>query len=280
MDVGRVRLGASPGRQLSKDLRTPPHTTKSSLPIKNIIGPSQAVGHGELVGYLRGCPPGEVNCPSPLKSEKKGSLEYRSSWEDLMVVLLWGMVDGEDNLAKYHSLCNSATGTLCELLTARTAPALSHGMPFIPLVSFDYNIHATNHTQVFPIFDSVAATGMDFGVVVLEILDNWGKLIISFPQVLDSESWSLDKSVSHCASTMHNHIFAGPTPSSAGLASPRTALKPDGNKDEYWNYYDRTLSQQQQEEYDMGAKELATPLQAGSAYTNTSFCVGGEERLD
>ncbi|KAI6043259.1 hypothetical protein EDC04DRAFT_2563006 [Pisolithus marmoratus] len=89
-------------------------------------------------------------------------------------LLLWGMVNREDNLAKYHSLCNSAMGTLCELLTARTAPALSRGMPFVPLVSFDYNIHATNHTQVFLIFDSVVATGMDFGVVVLEILDNWG----------------------------------------------------------------------------------------------------------
>ncbi|KIO03548.1 hypothetical protein M404DRAFT_145533, partial [Pisolithus tinctorius Marx 270] len=89
-------------------------------------------------------------------------------------LLLWGMVDGKDNLVKYHSLRNSATGTLQELLAARAAPALSHGMPFIPLVSFDYNIHATNHTQIFPILGSVAATGMDFGVVVLEILDNWG----------------------------------------------------------------------------------------------------------
>ncbi|KAI6041184.1 hypothetical protein EDC04DRAFT_2566062, partial [Pisolithus marmoratus] len=89
-------------------------------------------------------------------------------------LLLWGMVDGKDNLVKYHSLCNSATGALCGLLTAHTAPALSHSMPFIPLARFDYNIHATNHTQLFPILDSVAATGMDFGVVVLEILDNWG----------------------------------------------------------------------------------------------------------
>ncbi|KAI6006110.1 hypothetical protein EDD15DRAFT_2127878, partial [Pisolithus albus] len=89
-------------------------------------------------------------------------------------LLLWGMVDGKDNLVKYHSLRNSATGTLRELLTARTAPGLSRGMPFIPLVRFDYNIHATNHTQLFPILDSVAATGMDFGIVVLEILDNWG----------------------------------------------------------------------------------------------------------
>ncbi|KAI6002502.1 hypothetical protein EDC04DRAFT_2583700 [Pisolithus marmoratus] len=89
-------------------------------------------------------------------------------------LLLWGMVNGKDNLMKYHSLCNSVTITLRELLTAHMAPALSCGMPFIPLVHFDYNIHATNHTQLFPILDSVAATGMDFGIVVLEILDNWG----------------------------------------------------------------------------------------------------------
>ncbi|KAI5994055.1 hypothetical protein EDC04DRAFT_2586409 [Pisolithus marmoratus] len=82
-------------------------------------------------------------------------------------LLLWGMVDGKDNLV-------NVTSTLHELLTAHMVPALSRGMPFIPLVRFDYNIHATNHTQLFPILDSVAATGMDFGIVVLEILDNWG----------------------------------------------------------------------------------------------------------
>ncbi|KAI5990281.1 hypothetical protein EDC04DRAFT_2588092 [Pisolithus marmoratus] len=89
-------------------------------------------------------------------------------------LLLWGMVDGTDNLAKYHSLQSSAMGPLCDLLTARMAPALSCSMPFVPLVSFDYNIHeSANHTQLFPVLDSVAAAGMDFGVVVLEILDNW-----------------------------------------------------------------------------------------------------------
>ncbi|KAI6096381.1 hypothetical protein F5141DRAFT_1012220, partial [Pisolithus sp. B1] len=88
-------------------------------------------------------------------------------------LLLWGMVDGEDNLAKYHSLQSSTTSPLCDLLTACMAPALSRGMPFVPLVSFDYNIHVANHTQLFPILDSMVAAGMDFGVVVLEILDNW-----------------------------------------------------------------------------------------------------------
>ncbi|KAI6098656.1 hypothetical protein EDD16DRAFT_1498286, partial [Pisolithus croceorrhizus] len=89
-------------------------------------------------------------------------------------LLLWGMVDGEDNLAKYHFLHNSATGTLRELLTTHTAPALSCSMSFIPFLSFNYNIHATIHTQLFPILNSMAATNMDFGVIVLEILDNWG----------------------------------------------------------------------------------------------------------
>ncbi|KIK10446.1 hypothetical protein PISMIDRAFT_124395, partial [Pisolithus microcarpus 441] len=87
-------------------------------------------------------------------------------------LLLWGMVNGEDNLVKYHFLRNSATGTLRELFIAHTVPAL--GMSFIPLLSFDYDIHATNHTQLFPIHDSVMAANMDFGVVVLVILGNWG----------------------------------------------------------------------------------------------------------
>ncbi|KAI6000465.1 hypothetical protein EDD15DRAFT_2159834 [Pisolithus albus] len=98
-------------------------------------------------------------------------------------LLLWGMVDGEDNSVKYHFLRNSATGSLHELLTAHMVPALSRGMSFIPLLSFDYDVHATNHTQLFPIHDSVMAANMDFGIVVLEILGNWGGELTCLYQV-------------------------------------------------------------------------------------------------
>jgi hypothetical protein len=89
-------------------------------------------------------------------------------------MVLWGLVDGKENLAKFKYLRNSATGMLRELFTSRTGPGINEHLPFVPLASFDYNIHSDNHIQTFPVFDSVANAGMDFGVVVLEILDNWG----------------------------------------------------------------------------------------------------------
>ena len=89
-------------------------------------------------------------------------------------MVLWGLVDGKENLVKFKHLRNSATGMLRELLMSRTAPGINEHLPFVPLASFDYNIHSDNHIQTFPVFDSVANARMDFGVVVLEILDNWG----------------------------------------------------------------------------------------------------------
>lgn len=89
-------------------------------------------------------------------------------------MILWGVVDGEDNLAKYHSLRNKATGILSVLLATRPPPPIHHHLLFLPLVAFDYSIHVMDHDQTFPLLPPVVNSEMDFGVVVLEIVDNWG----------------------------------------------------------------------------------------------------------
>jgi hypothetical protein len=89
-------------------------------------------------------------------------------------MVLWGMVDGADNLAKYHALRRNATGVLADLMATLAAPAIHHDLIFLPLVSFDYSIHAPGHVQTFPLLPSVVNANMDFGVVVLEIMGNWG----------------------------------------------------------------------------------------------------------
>lgn len=89
-------------------------------------------------------------------------------------MILWGMVEGKENLAKYNTLHQNATGVLLELF--QSAPAITHNIVFIPLTSFDYNIHTAQHTQSFTMLPAVANAGMDFSVVVFKILENWGGL--------------------------------------------------------------------------------------------------------
>ncbi|KAI6138742.1 hypothetical protein BKA82DRAFT_948910 [Pisolithus tinctorius] len=92
-------------------------------------------------------------------------------------MILWGMVKGKENLEKYNALRQNATGILLELF--QSALVITHNIAFIPLTSFDYNVHTTQHIQSFAILPAVANAGMDFGVVVFEILENWG--VSSYP---------------------------------------------------------------------------------------------------
>ncbi|KAI5996626.1 hypothetical protein EDC04DRAFT_2585404 [Pisolithus marmoratus] len=89
-------------------------------------------------------------------------------------MILWGLVDGRENLALLHAFRAKSTGDMLDISEKRTFPAISGGFTFIPLSYFKYNIHAPNLTQTFPVFPFVLDSGMDFGVVVLEILGNWG----------------------------------------------------------------------------------------------------------
>ena len=86
-------------------------------------------------------------------------------------MILWGLVDGEENLASLRALRAKRTDVIP---VAHAFPAISGGLSFVPLSSFKYDTHATNLTQTFPIFPFVVDSGMGFKVIVLEILDNWG----------------------------------------------------------------------------------------------------------
>ena len=86
-------------------------------------------------------------------------------------MLLWGLVDGEENLASFRDLHAKRTGFIPE---KHAFPAISGGLSFVPLSFFEYDTRAANLTQTFPVFPLVVDSGMDFKVIVLEILGNWG----------------------------------------------------------------------------------------------------------
>ncbi|KAH7907600.1 hypothetical protein BJ138DRAFT_482150 [Hygrophoropsis aurantiaca] len=90
------------------------------------------------------------------------------------VLVVWGAVDEEKHAAKLQLAVQTATGTAAELFASKKRPPITNGLQFVPLAWVDYNILATSHVQTFAVFDYVEALDLEFGVVVFEILDNWG----------------------------------------------------------------------------------------------------------
>lgn len=86
-------------------------------------------------------------------------------------MVLWGAVDSPINEERLRASIPNAT-----LLASinHSSPPVTHDFLYTPLASFEYNIHARSHVQTFSLDPYVERSGMDFGVMVLELLSNWG----------------------------------------------------------------------------------------------------------
>jgi len=82
-------------------------------------------------------------------------------------VTVWGVVDGEENYLKASLLVNPVE-------SSRRAPTYAGGLSFVELAHIQYDIHASDYIQTFPISHDIRNTGIYFGIVVVEIVDNWG----------------------------------------------------------------------------------------------------------
>ncbi|KAJ8457606.1 hypothetical protein ONZ51_g11426 [Trametes cubensis] len=92
-------------------------------------------------------------------------------------MVLWGVIDGLSNIQRFCSLLTD--GPEAEVLLERgprgqTYPPLTGNHAFIALATFEYDISLESPTQTFAVFKVVATSDMDFGIFVLEVLDNWG----------------------------------------------------------------------------------------------------------
>ncbi|KAI0083224.1 hypothetical protein BDY19DRAFT_900599 [Irpex rosettiformis] len=83
-------------------------------------------------------------------------------------MILWGLVDGESNWARFKSLDIIATGD-----GISTSPLSRQTQKFVPLASFVYDV-SRSPSQTFAVFDHIRLSRMDFTTVVLEIRNNWG----------------------------------------------------------------------------------------------------------
>lgn len=114
---------------------------------------------------------------------KEVAFDLRSTPRQMEV---WGLVEGQDNLEK-------VAGWLADR-QRRRFDAVESGQPmdpkdeewevpkhlpkdaqYIRVTKFLYDVHSTRNVQTFPVDSEVRALGVDFGVVVLVIKNNWGR---------------------------------------------------------------------------------------------------------
>lgn len=88
-------------------------------------------------------------------------------------MLLWGLVEGPHNRAHYHALVANGVA-LHSVVYGRYGPSLSKDHLYVLLATFKYDIYAPFHIQTFTVDKTIIDSDFYFGVIVLEVVDNWG----------------------------------------------------------------------------------------------------------
>lgn len=105
---------------------------------------------------------------------------------------LWGMVEGSDNIEKVNAWKEDRQARRAALYEARQQqgdiqdeviededPSYPLTLPerpeYIRIANFTYDINAPNNVQTFPVDPEIQALGVDFGIVALRVLNNWGR---------------------------------------------------------------------------------------------------------
>jgi len=96
-------------------------------------------------------------------------------------IAAWGFVEGADNLEKYNAYRQAQEEHRAqEVLDGRIPepePVLKgapRGVPYLHLTTVAYDVHASSHIQTFQIPQEIQDLGIDMGVVLFEIQENWG----------------------------------------------------------------------------------------------------------
>lgn len=86
-------------------------------------------------------------------------------------MILWGVIDRAVKREQYAQLLG---WTPIAAIQNRSEPSLTGGFNFVPLGGFEYDVHGDFHVQTFPVFQTVVESGIDIGIMVLEVVSNWG----------------------------------------------------------------------------------------------------------
>ncbi|KAI0644318.1 UNC-like C-terminal-domain-containing protein, partial [Trametes meyenii] len=83
---------------------------------------------------------------------------------------LWGGVDGTTNEGRLSKINAEATTSSM----GYEGPPVGLGYVYVALATFEYDIYSASTVQTFPLDKHITQSGMDFGIVVLEVKSNWG----------------------------------------------------------------------------------------------------------
>jgi hypothetical protein len=81
------------------------------------------------------------------------------------IVVLWGRIDGEQNIKKAREYVNYA---------ANTPLQKTDGAVYLPLLEFGYQPSASSHIQTFGIPDEIRSLHIAHNVIIVQIKKNWG----------------------------------------------------------------------------------------------------------
>ncbi len=85
-----------------------------------------------------------------------------------------GDIDGAENESRYDTFKVATQRAQGRSGTTRDAPPLSIDRRFVSIAEFEYDLYAGWHIQTFPVKEHIQERGFDFGLLVLEVLSNWG----------------------------------------------------------------------------------------------------------
>jgi SUN domain-containing protein 1/2 len=86
---------------------------------------------------------------------------------------VWGFVEGAENLAKVTAWEVSRYEAGLEVpIQPRSLPSSAK---YLRIAQFEYDIDEPNAVQTFPVDEDIRALGLDFGIVTLRMLSNWGR---------------------------------------------------------------------------------------------------------
>jgi SUN domain-containing protein 1/2 len=86
---------------------------------------------------------------------------------------VWGFVEGAENLAKVVAW--EASRSEAGLEAPPQPRSLPSSSKYLRIAQFEYDIDAPNAVQTFPVDEDVRGLGLDFGIVVLRMMSNWGR---------------------------------------------------------------------------------------------------------
>jgi len=110
---------------------------------------------------------------------KEVAFDMRSAPRQMEV---WGLVEGKDNEEKVkawraeRAARREEEGADADVYDEGIYPETLPKKPeYLRLANFAYDIHAPRNIQTFAVDPEIRKLGVDFGVVVLRVLNNWGQ---------------------------------------------------------------------------------------------------------